>query len=139
MSVEQNRAIALQFLQRMKHCRGIDEALITEDFQWWTPGMGFVDKTKMQQIISTLDQIMPQMPDMTITGTTAEGNRVAIEASGSCELANGKRYANTYHFLIELQDGRVRRVKEYMDTKLAHDIFGSETPQPQRGVGAESR
>jgi uncharacterized protein len=123
MSVEQNRAQAIKFLQRMRECQGIDGALVTEDFQWWSPTTGYADTAKMRELVAALEPIMPRMPDITVTATTAEGDRVAIEAFGSCELTNGRRYDNTYHFLIELRDGRICRIKEYSDTKLVHDSF----------------
>jgi ketosteroid isomerase-like protein len=31
-------------------------------------------------------------------------------------LANGRPYDNDYCFIFELTDGRIRRVREYMDT-----------------------
>ncbi len=123
-SVEDNRALAIRFIQRMKPCGGIDETLISDDFRWWAPGLGSSDKTQMRALIDQLKPIMPRMPDMTIAGSTAEGERIALEVSGKCELADGRRYDNEYHFLIFVRDGRVRLVKEYTDTKLAHDAFG---------------
>ena len=122
--IEDNRALAIKFIERMKPCGGIDENLISEDFRWWAPGLGSSDKTKMKALIDHLKPIMPRMPEMTIAGSTAEGDRVALEVSGKCELADGSRYDNEYHFLIFVRDGRVRLVKEYTDTKLAHDTFG---------------
>lgn len=127
---ETNRALAIEFIRRMKECRGIDESLITADFQWWTPGAGYSDAKTMNSLIATLDPVMPDMPDMTILGTTAEGDRVAVEATGKCLLANGKHYDNTYHFLIVLEHGRVRMVKEYLDTQIAHDAFAGDSRQP---------
>ena len=35
-----------------------------------------------------------------LTGITAEGDRVAIEAQGYAKLKNGKTYENLYHFLF---------------------------------------
>jgi uncharacterized protein len=123
-SLDDNRGLATKFIQRMKHCGGIDEDLISEDFRWWSPDLGFKDKTQMKALIASLEPLMPHMPDMTIVGATCEGDRVALEVSGKCELANGRRYDNEYHFLLFVRNGRVRLVKEYTDTKLAHDAFG---------------
>jgi ketosteroid isomerase-like protein len=123
-STEDNRATAIKFIKRMKICRGIDLDLVTEDFQWWSPGSGYFNAQQMNAVIGTLDSIMPRMPDMTIDATTAEGDRIALEVSGKCELSNGRRYDNMYHFLILLRDGRVQLVKEYLDTKVAHEAFG---------------
>jgi ketosteroid isomerase-like protein len=123
-TIESNRALAIKFIERMKPCDGIDEALISDDFRWWAPGLGYSDKTQMKALIAQLKPILPRMPDMTIVSSISEGDRVALEVSGKCELANGRRYDNEYHFLITVRDGRVHLVKEYTDTKLAHDTFG---------------
>jgi ketosteroid isomerase-like protein len=118
MSVEQNRTTAIKFLTG-----GIDASMVTDDFQWWTPAHGPMDVAKMKALVAGMGAIMPRLPEMTVVGVTAEGDRVAVEISGKCELTNGKRYDNSYHFLVLLRDGKIRTVKEYCDTKLAHDAF----------------
>ncbi len=44
---------------------------------------------------------------ITVQGVTAEGDRVAIEAEGRAELKNGRIYANRYHYLFVLRDGKI--------------------------------
>jgi ketosteroid isomerase-like protein len=56
-------------------------------------------------------------PTVTLTGSTAEGDRVAIEGVGKGRLRNGREYDNRYHFLVEVRDGRVAAVREYMDSQ----------------------
>ena len=53
----------------------------------------------------------------------AEGNFVAVEAESYAELLTGRIYNNSYHFLFELRDGLILRVREYMDTIHARDTF----------------
>jgi ketosteroid isomerase-like protein len=62
-------------------------------------------------------------PVIEITGVTAEGERVAIEGAGRGPLRNGRQYDNRYHFLVEVRDGRVRSVREYMDSAHVADVF----------------
>jgi hypothetical protein len=62
---------------------------------------------------------------ITPTATTAQGNRVAVEAEGYAELNDGRVYNPTYHFLFEINDGQITSVREYLDTKHAFDIFYS--------------
>ncbi len=60
---------------------------------------------------------------------TAEGERVAVEASSSGVHASGQRYKNQYHFLFEFRNGRVLHLKEYMDTEQVTDILcGGQRP-----------
>ncbi|WP_105034162.1 nuclear transport factor 2 family protein [Cryobacterium aureum] len=60
---------------------------------------------------------------MTPTSAIAQGDKVAVEAESFAELNNGRVYQNSYHFLFEMSEGKILRVKEYMDTKHAYDIF----------------
>lgn len=48
----------------------------------------------------------------------AEGDIVACEVESEGTMA-GKPYANRYHNLLKLRDGRVAELKEYFDTALA--------------------
>jgi hypothetical protein len=53
----------------------------------------------------------------------AEGSYVAVEATSYAELNNGRIYNNQHHLLFEIRNGKVLRVKEYMDTQHAHVTF----------------
>jgi serine/threonine-protein kinase len=46
-------------------------------------------------------------------------------AESFAELNSGKIYNNRYHFLIELEDGKVRSVKEYSDTHHMLETFSA--------------
>jgi ketosteroid isomerase-like protein len=122
MSADRNRDVAVKFLVEMGN--GMDESVITSDFLWWAPAMGTVTKEALAAGVAQLKPLMPNLPEMKVVATTAEGDRVAIEMEGKCQLANGKRYDNKYHFLVEFKGDRIHRVREYCDTKLAADVFG---------------
>jgi hypothetical protein len=62
-------------------------------------------------------------PTIEVTGVTAEGERVAIEARGRGRLRNDRDYDNSYHFLVTVRDGRVSSVREYMDSQHVTDVF----------------
>ena len=56
----------------------------------------------------------------------------------SARLANGNTYRNDYCFVFELRDGRIHRVREYMDTARGHrDVL--QTDDPIRTVASSSR
>jgi ketosteroid isomerase-like protein len=38
-------------------------------------------------------------------------------------LANGKDYENEYCFVFEIESGKIRRVREYVDTQKAKDLM----------------
>ena len=70
--------------------------------------------------------IASMFPDglrFTILETTVEGERVAAEVISEGVHVSGLRYANRYHFLVVVRDGRVFRLKEYMDTQHAQEVL----------------
>jgi ketosteroid isomerase-like protein len=55
---------------------------------------------------------------------------VVIELRYKAGLVNGRSYDNRYCFLFDVEDGRIRRVREYMDTLAGQkQIFGDEPPR----------
>lgn len=53
-----------------------------------------------------------------------EGNKVVVRERMQAVLANGRPYANDYCFLFELESSyRIRRVREYMDTRAGHEMI----------------
>ena len=59
----------------------------------------------------------------------AEGDRVAVEATSKGEHVSGQTYSNEYHFLFEFREGKLLRLKEYMDTERVTDILcGGQRP-----------
>lgn len=58
-------------------------------------------------------------------GAIADGDSVIFELRMRATLANGRPYDNEYCFIFELVGERVRRIREYIDTKEGHaQIFG---------------
>ncbi len=45
-----------------------------------------------------------------------QGNQATAEVEPEGIHVDGKTYANKYHFLITIEDGRMTHVKEYIDT-----------------------
>jgi ketosteroid isomerase-like protein len=59
----------------------------------------------------------------TFGAMTAEGDRVAVEASIRGVTPDGRVYTNVYHYLFTFRDGKILRVKEYLDTQSAAEFF----------------
>jgi ketosteroid isomerase-like protein len=53
---------------------------------------------------------------LNVTSMIAEDNKVAAEVVSEGKHKNGKEYNNKYHFLFEIEQGKIISVKEYMDT-----------------------
>ncbi len=123
-----NRALVEQFFSAMN--AGDSAAIVdayAEDGSVWTSGRTLISGTfSKAQIREASGRIFEAFPDgisFTILAMTAEGERVAVEAESCGEHVSGKVYTNQYHFLFEFRDGKVLRLKEYMDTERVTDIL----------------
>lgn len=59
----------------------------------------------------------------TVTGVTADENRIAIEAT--CTVQIGEHcYENRYHFLAEVRGGQISKLRLYLDTLYAKHAVG---------------
>ena len=56
-------------------------------------------------------------------------DRVAVEAECLGEHVSGKTYAQRYHFLFVIRDGKIHEMREYFDTMHANDVLCS-APAP---------
>ena len=55
-------------------------------------------------------------PKVEITNLVADGNLVAVEATGRGRFLDGREYDNRYAYWIEVDGGTIRTIKEYMDS-----------------------
>lgn len=54
----------------------------------------------------------------------AEGDFVVVEARGSNTTKSGQPYNNAYCFVIQLAEGKLKAITEYMDTELVTAVLG---------------
>jgi ketosteroid isomerase-like protein len=105
--------------------------LLTEDASWWVSGNieGMSGTNSKQQLGQLLRAVVPLYRTGALkispTSMIAEGNLVAAEAESYAELKSGKVYNNRYHFLVEVDGPKVRRVKEYSDTHHMLETFSA--------------
>ena len=132
MSVERNKAAALKMLEAVgsRSAAAVGE-LMAADATWWVLGAGDRDAAAaprgpfLDAFEARMNQLFTTPVSFTVKGVTAEGDRVAIEADSSAQLANGKPYANMYHFLfLFAPDGKITAVREYNDTAYMRASFG---------------
>jgi hypothetical protein len=58
----------------------------------------------------------PGDPKVIIDTVISKGDLVAVESRGVGKLKNGKAYNNTYCWMIEVKDGLIHTIREYMDS-----------------------
>lgn len=96
--------------------------LLHEDATWWVQGWG---EQPAATFLASLGETIARSTSrsMTIGLTTAEDDRVAVQAWGEFRFAEGV-YANSYHYLFRIADGRIVAGHEYLDTAIAGRFFG---------------
>jgi ketosteroid isomerase-like protein len=125
-----NKAVVTEFMEVFS--RGDVDAILaflTDDATWWVAGTiegisGEKDKAAFGEMLAGLSTLSTTGAiALTPRALTAEGDRVAAETESYAELTNGRVYNNLYHFVFELSDGRIRHVKEYLDTEHTRAVF----------------
>ena len=100
---------------------------VADDVAWWIPGTlpfsGTKDKKGYMAIVERIRGGFPGGLVFEIKSLVGEDEKVAAEVESMGRHANGKTYANKYHFLFAFKDGRVIGVKEYMDTLHLKDLI----------------
>ncbi|NQZ97554.1 MAG: nuclear transport factor 2 family protein [Myxococcales bacterium] len=128
---EQNKELAGVFMDALSRAdvAKVDE-LYAEDVVVAIPGTLPFSGTKTKaEALTGMPEVLNLFPDglkFTITSLTAEGDRVAIEATSEGKTFRGDLYQQSYHFLLRARDGKVVEWKEYMDTDLARRVLVGE-------------
>jgi hypothetical protein len=128
---EDNKELAHEFLAALSRA---DTEWVNDhyadDMELWTAGsLPFSGTSNKQQALAGMPQILGLFPEgieFTIHELTAEGERVAIEATSRGTTFRGDVYAQEYHFLLRVRDGKIVAFREYMDTELARRILVGE-------------
>lgn len=132
---ENNKRLVQKFFDAMNS--GDSQAIIdayAEDGYVWTMGetliSGKFNKQQIEQASAAIFDSFPEGISFTITGITAEGERVAVEAESSGKHVSGQPYSNSYHFLFIFRDDKLVVLKEYMDTERVTDVLcGGQRPE----------
>lgn len=131
MSLDANKKLVADFFAHFGR-KDVQGALnmMSADATWWIGGKpalfpicGLKSKSEIGDLLNSL---VPGTQDglrITPKSMVAEGNKVACEAESYGVLANGRTYNNEYHFLLEIRDGKIASVKEYLDTMHTADVL----------------
>lgn len=127
-----NKELVASFIEAMRISDVINlSTMTTNDFSWWIAGKteylqtaGEHDKDFFISFFGGGTDLFPNGAEFTVTGMIAEDDKVAAEANMKATTAMGTPYDNSYHFLFTIEDGKIARMKEYMDTYHAKTTFG---------------
>jgi len=110
-------------------------AAMADDFVWRISGSSawsgeYVGKADVcERLLKPLYAQFVAPSSLTATRILADGDYVVVECQGDATKISGERYANTYCFVIRIQDGQLREMTEYMDTALVERVL---QPPPWR-------
>jgi len=87
-------------------------------------GAGIFDKAAILGTMPGMLEVFEEgSPRMTITSLFRDGDWVIAEGTGAGVFRDGRSYENRYVFFHEIVDGRVRTLREYMDTQHMASLF----------------
>jgi uncharacterized protein len=115
---------------------------MTQDFRWQVPtsqrrqsaatanvplmneSPGWTKRETIQIFKDTQSRVVDGRFDLTPVAFTAEGDRVAFEATSyAVNATNGRIYDNRYHHLMMVKAGMISLLREYQDTLLIFDVW----------------
>jgi uncharacterized protein len=98
-------------------------ALMHDDATWWLPGKagqlpvtGTRSKAQITKMFESMTAALEGPLKMTVKTAIAEGDEVALEVESLGHLKNGRVYNQHYHFRMQVRDGKIAAVREYLDT-----------------------
>jgi ketosteroid isomerase-like protein len=131
---EQNKATVVEFMKTVS--KGDVPGIIAayaEDGYCETMGRTLISgRFSREEVAMAAGRIFEAFPagvEFTLLNLTAEEDRVAVEATSQGTHVSGQQYANHYHFLFRLRDGKITQMKEFMDTEHVTDVIcGGQRP-----------
>jgi ketosteroid isomerase-like protein len=102
---------------------------MADDFSWTITGHGpwartWSGKTSVrQQLMAPLFSQFAGLYRNRAIRIICDGDTAAVECRGNVTTKTGKRYDNHYCYVIEMRDGKMHALTEYMDTALAEAVL----------------
>ncbi|MEW2033833.1 nuclear transport factor 2 family protein [Streptomyces roseifaciens] len=69
-------------------------------------------------------------PHLNITNVISQGSWVVVESEGTGFFRNGAPYKNRYGVFFEVVDGKIKTIREYLDTQHRATLMNLSTSQP---------
>jgi ketosteroid isomerase-like protein len=105
------------------------------------PLHGLMDAAEKTAVLAGLPERFPGGCKQTLTRSFAGGDIAVLEVDGDGWFLGERHYTNRYCFLVEVRDGLVWAVREYLDTAHAAHVFEgqnldrhTEAPEPTADV-----
>lgn len=104
-------------------------ANMSDNVSWLVPGsMPGVSglkrgKDEITKFVSGIGTTFPEGLKSEFRKVYCDGDTVVVELTNRGKTARGKQYENEYCFIFEIEDGKIRRIREYVDTQKAKELL----------------
>jgi uncharacterized protein len=138
MTVLENKALvkAIMDARAMRDLEPFRTAM-ADDFVWHIIGSTAWSGTYngkaevIEHLLRPLHAQFAAPSSITATRILADEDYVVVQAQGNATTLSGERYANTYCFVIRVENEKLVELTEYMDTALADRVL---QPPPARSL-----
>jgi uncharacterized protein len=103
--------------------------LLADDVHWTVIGSTPVSRTYMSKqefldgAVRQLSQKISGPIQPTVTGVSADDDRVIVQWEGRATGKNGTLYNQTYCWVMRLANGKVREGTAYLDTEMVSQLW----------------
>lgn len=78
----------------------------------------------MTGLFAVVGDVLEDGIKVRVNAMVAEGDHVVVEGKGQARSKSGLDYNNDYCLVFELRDGKIQRVRQYLDSELVTRVFG---------------
>jgi ketosteroid isomerase-like protein len=80
-------------------------------------------KAGILEFLRSAAKLFPSGLKSEVRRVYGEGDVVIVELTNRGKLGNGRDYENEYCFIYEIENGKIRRIREYVDTEKVKDLM----------------
>jgi len=128
MSIETNKELVTNFWSAFaKGDIKTAFASLSDEVSWLIPGNLPISglrkgKPEILNFARHAAKMFPSGLKSELRRIYGDGDTVLIEMVNRGQLFNGRDYENDYCFVFEIENGKIRRVREYVDTQKVAEL-----------------
>jgi len=123
--------IAIDALDAMTTPHRIDDflAYLSDDATWTIPGdWPRISGIQKRPGLDTFAKVImpagfPSGSQLHVVRVAAAGGTVYVEATVTARTSKDRDYQNSYCFVLDVADGKITAIREYMDTLYADEVL----------------
>ena len=78
----------------------------------------------MNGLFAVIGDVLEDGIKLHVSSIVADGSRVIVEGKGQARSKAGLDYNNDYCLAFDVEAGKIRHVREYLDSELVTRVFG---------------